>query len=277
MTQPIQTVEWECDTVRLVRLDGLPRGINPFQSKRGRKVEEVVVDAMGQRLEGMAQVLDLAAWAVTPRGSRGGGGGMPGVPAHFVVPGVPALENGRFVVYRVWDDAVCLRTAAGVHDAAGVRIVMGGWMASRYAPSALVHDGADATALECLGRLVLDFLMPRYGLKASPATLLGGFDCGRPSSPGDAVEAWIRSVRGELVAELDEGAPGDRRLLNTWALRQAALVELGYDPGEVDGVQGLFTRAAVAAFQRSVGLVADGVWGPRTEGALRVALMPAET
>lgn len=275
MRQPLQTVEWECDTTRLVRLDGLPRGIGTFPSLRGRRVSELIVDALGRRLEGLDQVGDLAEWAIAPVGSRGGGAGLAGPPAHFLVPGVPALENGLFVVYRLWGDDVMVRGAGGAHDAAGIRIVMGGWMASRHTPSALRHDGPDATALECLTRLVLDYLLPRYGLKPGPTALLGGFDCGRPSSPGDEIERWIRSTRGEHVAELDDG-PTDRRLLNTWALRQAALVELGYNPGEVDGVFGLWTASALQAFQRAAGIVADGVWGPRTEQAVRASLMPAE-
>lgn len=272
----VQTIEWECDTVRLVRLDGLPRGLGTFPIYRGRRVVEVVVDALGRRLEGLNQVVDLAEWSIAPIGSRGGGAGLPGPPTHFLVPGVPALENGLFVVYRLFEDDVQLRGIGGPHDAAGVRVVMGGFMASRYAGSALIHDGPDATALECLARLTLDYLLPRYGLKPGASTLLGGFDCGRPSSPGDEVERWIRSTRGEHVAELAEGLP-DRRLLNTWALRQMALVELGYDVGEVDGVFGLWTASAVQAFQRAAGLVPDGVWGPRTEQAVRVALMPAES
>jgi putative chitinase len=55
---------------------------------------------------------------------------------------------------------------------------------------------------------------------------------------------------------------------------QSALKERGFDPGLVDGAFGAGTEAAVLAFQRSEGLLADGVAGPRTQAALRLADSP---
>lgn len=49
---------------------------------------------------------------------------------------------------------------------------------------------------------------------------------------------------------------------------QEALFLLGFDPGPQDGQSGPRTKAAVLAFQRRAGLVADGVVGPRTREAL---------
>ena len=45
---------------------------------------------------------------------------------------------------------------------------------------------------------------------------------------------------------------------------QQALITLGYDPGKVDGIYGVKTRAAVREFQFYHDLVADGVAGPKT-------------
>jgi hypothetical protein len=90
-------------------------------------------------------------------------------------------------------------------------------------------------------------------------------------------------LRGELEAaevpdEFEGGraVPGPsgetRRVLLSTREIQAALVELGYDPGPIDGIWGRKTRSAVRAFQRDAGLVADGVVGGRTRGAMRARL-----
>jgi N-acetylmuramoyl-L-alanine amidase len=49
---------------------------------------------------------------------------------------------------------------------------------------------------------------------------------------------------------------------------QRALKDLGHDPGPLDGEFGPKTAAAVAAFQLTKGLVADGEAGPKTRKAL---------
>ena len=49
---------------------------------------------------------------------------------------------------------------------------------------------------------------------------------------------------------------------------QTRLKERGFDPGSIDGAFGGGTEAAVLAFQRSEGLVADGIAGARTWSAL---------
>jgi len=62
---------------------------------------------------------------------------------------------------------------------------------------------------------------------------------------------------------LREGASG-----NEVEKLQEKLKELGFNPGLIDGDFGPGTEAAVIAFQRSEGLLADGVVGPRTQGVL---------
>jgi putative chitinase len=49
---------------------------------------------------------------------------------------------------------------------------------------------------------------------------------------------------------------------------QKALLEHGFNPGDIDSSYGQGTVAAVMAFQQSKGLLADGIAGPRTQMAL---------
>ena len=50
---------------------------------------------------------------------------------------------------------------------------------------------------------------------------------------------------------------------------QAQLEAAGFELGEVDGIFGRRTRAAVEAFQRQMGLTVDGIIGPSTQARLR--------
>ena len=56
---------------------------------------------------------------------------------------------------------------------------------------------------------------------------------------------------------------------------QQALLDKGFDPGLIDGAFGGGTEAAVIAFQKSEGLLADGIAGPRTLHALALVASPA--
>src|SRR5512132_589101 len=49
---------------------------------------------------------------------------------------------------------------------------------------------------------------------------------------------------------------------------QARLKKVGFNPGRIDGDFGPATKAALIGFQKSAGLLADGIAGPRTLKAL---------
>ena len=50
---------------------------------------------------------------------------------------------------------------------------------------------------------------------------------------------------------------------------QTYLSNNGFNPGIIDGKIGSYTREAIKAFQRKVGLIPDGVAGNRTKSAMR--------
>jgi len=87
----------------------------------------------------------------------------------------------------------------------------------------------------------------------------------------DVIMAWNRSVNYALaVAHLADRLNGQPALLlgrNTDNRRltrdqfmeiQHLLGQLGFDPGDIDGVPGSKTRQAIRAYQKAVGLPADG-------------------
>jgi hypothetical protein len=85
--------------------------------------------------------------------------------------------------------------------------------------------------------------------------------------------AYVPSPVADVSPELRKGSAGDpvRHLQNL-------LTAAGYDVGEVDGIFGERTEAAVKSFQRDNGLTADGIVSPRTwakvQGEIPYAIPP---
>lgn len=73
------------------------------------------------------------------------------------------------------------------------------------------------------------------------------------------LDTITKGARGELVKYL-----------------QRALTEAGYDVGEIDGIFGSGTLAAVKKFQRDTGLEADGKVGAKTWAAIKALVMDDE-
>ena len=79
------------------------------------------------------------------------------------------------------------------------------------------------------------------------------------------------ALRPEAVEEALGLGPDDRRLM------QSGLASLGFDPGSADGVFGRRTRAAIGAWQKSVGIPATGyldAGGARTLAKKGIAAPP---
>ena len=317
-----KNTEWEGERTRLVKLGGLRRHPNfpygtkgrngtPFREMLNRQIEAVFVHAlMGGFKGGMDQARALANFCTadpkyktnedgsiymrkTRSGMRpkliGGGRGWPGAAYTFLVPYRPEVVDGKFEVYRLWDDQWRTFHTGGRWNGRAVAVGFGGSLNTRHAPRFSADRGRDPTneQFEAGTELILEYLLPRYGLDAETG-LKGHFEAGKPTCPGDILEAWVRLQRGEDVNWLEPGrAPWDdqdpdivgrprtdRRPLDTWQERQEALLELDYDLGKwgADGVFGLWTRRAVEAFQEDAGIIVDGIWGDQTELHVRRAL-----
>ena len=216
---------------------------------------------------------------LTAKGKRilvGGGRGWPGIPYTYVIPAYPEIEDGKLVVYKIWEDDWITWHTGGVNNRHGVGVVVGGWYASRHdlltgELKGPAHERPGAEAMTCADALA-DYLMGRHGLRMGPDTLKCHAELGKPACPGSALENWIREKRGEeAIVDLVPAIEDPRPLEKTRQV-QLALVELGFDPGVVDGAMGPFTANAIRAFQRGESIRPDGIFGPITRQAMRQAL-----
>lgn len=284
------TTEWESDTTRLVRYTTHRRGTNfPLNSQRsagyrrepGRKISRVILhQSAGNRRDGQDAVDRMANWIIrtpkfaTKRGKRrrvGGGRGFPGLPYTFLVPTIPDIIDGKSVIYRCWDDSwITWHTRRA--NKIGVGVCFAGSFRTRHSKKFSGDDPVNQQ-LAAGKDLVLNYLLPRYGLTTDD--LCGHFDYGKLTCPGDHIEAWIRRERGERVDwYVDPNDPEpqlDMRPLRTRAQQIAALIEMGYGDGE-DLNDPDEWRFALESFQLDEGIVADSIWGPQSERAMRIAL-----
>lgn len=115
-----------------------------------------------------------------------------------------------------------------------------------------------------------------------PANIKGHKDFSVTLCPGDWLYAQLPKLRQEVASKLgidngnldnDDGERITRNLefgsegLDVVKL-QKRLAEKGFNPGDIDGIFGDHTRAAVIAFQRAMALLDDGIVGPQTRAAL---------
>jgi hypothetical protein len=94
--------------------------------------------------------------------------------------------------------------------------------------------------------------------------LYGHFHFGKAACPGSALQSVIETIRAN-----HEEPEHD---LTTTTGRQEALASLGFYHGTIDGVWGPRSRGALIRFQEDRHLTADGVWGPNAEAAILRAL-----
>jgi peptidoglycan hydrolase-like protein with peptidoglycan-binding domain len=108
----------------------------------------------------------------------------------------------------------------------------------------------------------------------SPKNIRGHREFSNTNCPGDWLFSQLPRLRQEVANKLGSTVEEDEPLLKLGSIGQDVielqqkLTDKSFSPGAIDGDFGENTKQAVIAFQRSVGLTADGIVGPRTRKAL---------
>lgn len=98
--------------------------------------------------------------------------------------------------------------------------------------------------------------------------LLGHHHFGKSVCPGTVLSQLIDAVQADTTDNRNERRRPTAPNLNTTFGRQDALFALGYYDGPLDGIWGMASRRALAAYQKDRGLKVDGIWGPQTAAAV---------
>jgi len=268
MTLP-QGAIFEAEIAPNVVLYDISRLLPAHKTKKHRtrtasRIKYIIIHKSGaDGRAGLNGAIDCARYVVDSRD-------FPGMAYTFWLPRSPLLdEKGRFIAFRCQPDTVCSWHTNTRMNTEGVGIgVQGNYDGDG---GAILRNPTPAqwTMLEAL----YSYLLARHNidLSADTSALTGHFEHGKPVCPGDALVAWIREKRGEVVVAPPSLAPKteevDPRAFDV-ADRQLALQALGYPLGKVDGLWGFQSRAALEAFQRKEKLHVDGVWGPKTAAVI---------
>ena len=86
---------------------------------------------------------------------------------------------------------------------------------------------------------------------------------------GNQTKAKMRSYTGCESANACVARDNRSAKLDTISDIQTYLANNGFNPGIIDGKMGSYTKEAIKAFQRKVGLIPDGVAGNRTKSEMR--------
>lgn len=136
-----------------------------------------------------------------------------------------------------------------------------------------VHDkDAKDPTLEQIQSGIILWTVLRDLLELGGTELHGHFEFGKPACPGDTLERVVKAIRSNARKKADRDA--DELDLAKMIDRQKALIQLGYanHVGVADDNWGPKSKGALVQFQRDNDLTVDGLWGPRTEAAIRAKL-----
>ena len=174
---------------------------------------------------------------------------------------VVAPESGTLVRLDAgWSQgtrAVFMRTDSGLFLVLGGTIAGSGKEFEREA-------GARVARGDAVGRVLGSYGMIHFETYADP-------DAKRTHNSrwylGDAPPEGLRNPLNYV-----QRAAGVTTTMDTYAQRQQALLDLGYHPDPAGEPWGERSKKALQEAQRALGLEGDGIWGPKTEEAIRAAL-----
>ena len=86
---------------------------------------------------------------------------------------------------------------------------------------------------------------------------------------GNKTKAAMKAYTGCESGNVCKARDNSGAKLDIVAGVQTFLANNGFNPGIIDGEMGSYTREAIKAFQRKVGLIPDGVAGTRTKAAMK--------
>jgi hypothetical protein len=198
---------------------------------------------------------------------------------HVFVPYHMKMSNGKPIVYYCVDfNETTWQAGAGGN--AGFGVGFQGMFRSRHIKRFRPFPGTNGNPSDlqrqvCIA-LFREWFQPLFRFEREQLT--GHWQWGKAACPGDWIENAILEFRsGESLADTGEEDPGSE-WFDTWAERQAALFDLGYNLGEygpqkngVDGYPGDMTRMAIELFQEDVGIEVTGLWDDVTEDAMMAA------
>lgn len=252
----------------------LPRhGYKRYETRSVAEIDRIVLHKSGANgPPGYNGALGMARFCVEHRG-------WPGAAYHFWLSQVPDKdESQRLVIYRCNATATRSYHTGKLCNRFGLSIAFQG---NYDGDGDFIPENRPTEAQMVMAELLVAHLRAQHNIVFEKTDadddwgLTGHWEWGKPVCPGDFVRAWAMRKRGENLREPPVAVPTshevDPRRFTVQQLQQA-LALLDFDPGQIDGVRGYRTRAALESFQKSAGLASDGVYGPKSANALLAAL-----
>ena len=233
----------------------------PAHASAWCKVNQGWVNVVTQRTTDTVPIADVKTGHTVYRLWKDGGGGT----EYFLVENRQKtgydkeLPGGGMLVYHIDDSTQSNANEAhykvGLVQADGLRDLEAG---------ADQGDGGDPFPGSQANASFTGLSTPNSHSYAGVKTCVSITDIG-PSGPVMSAKLSVSCTQAPTVTEptIRRGSRGDavRRL-------EQALVDLGFDPGRVDSVFGRKTETALRTYQRTRGIIADGVCGPQTWAAI---------